>query len=685
MERIAVTGANGFVGRHVVSRAAAAGYEVVGIVRSEAAAKVVRAAGGHPVELRRARPRGSRPCPRRLSGRRPPRPDRGGAGWPDLRGGQRRLHRARARGGPPRGRARASSTSPAWASPATAWLAAARTSYFLSKLAAETILFRSGIEGVVFRPSFVVGPGDAFVPAVLRAMEAGEVERPGDGSYRMQPIAVEDAAAVRPGRDRAPGGRVPRPSSTWWGPSPSRTRSFSSGSPGWRAAQGRPADLRVREVPVAEADRRARAGGYQGMLPDELDCLLCDEVADPAPARGAPRPPARASRRGPGRGRPGGVSVPASCTGAPPAEADVAVVGSGLPALAAALELSRRGAKVTVLGAAARRGAAPRPRPRPARPGTAVRAGGAGDRPRRRPGSSGRRGARTTCACRALLEEARRDCGYAPRGSFLLARDRAEAEELAESEDLLRDDGFPGEFLDHYMLETRFDLSGFPGAYWAAEDAEIDGPLLLGALGERGARAPASSSEPRAGPRAPGRDSGVVVETEEGTRARGGGRRRHRRPGLGPRPGAPTAAAPRRPGPPARPAAGGGVLPAAVRTADGRIAWQRGAGSLLLAATGADRRAVAGERSRTSPRGIPVRDGLAPPLGRAGRGVRATGCPVVGRLPGRPLAVACGFGAPVSRPRLRRRALDGRRRCCSGTDPTPEPLRATRAPVATSV
>ena len=51
MERIAVTGANGFVGRHVVARAAAAGHEVMGVVRSEAAARVVREAGGHPVEL----------------------------------------------------------------------------------------------------------------------------------------------------------------------------------------------------------------------------------------------------------------------------------------------------------------------------------------------------------------------------------------------------------------------------------------------------------------------------------------------------------------------------------------------------------------------------------------------------------------------------------------------------------
>jgi hypothetical protein len=36
-------------------------------------------------------------------------------------------------------------------------------------------------------------------------------------------------------------------------------------------------------VSVAEADRQAAAGGYRGMLPDELDCLLCDEVADAEP------------------------------------------------------------------------------------------------------------------------------------------------------------------------------------------------------------------------------------------------------------------------------------------------------------------------------------------------------------------------------------------------------------------
>ena len=49
--RIAVTGANGFIGRHVVRHAAASGYEVAGIVRSEPAAQVVSGAGGSPVQL----------------------------------------------------------------------------------------------------------------------------------------------------------------------------------------------------------------------------------------------------------------------------------------------------------------------------------------------------------------------------------------------------------------------------------------------------------------------------------------------------------------------------------------------------------------------------------------------------------------------------------------------------------
>jgi nucleoside-diphosphate-sugar epimerase len=46
--RLVVTGAGGFVGRHVVSAARADGWEVIGTVRSETAAQTVRYAGGAP-------------------------------------------------------------------------------------------------------------------------------------------------------------------------------------------------------------------------------------------------------------------------------------------------------------------------------------------------------------------------------------------------------------------------------------------------------------------------------------------------------------------------------------------------------------------------------------------------------------------------------------------------------------
>ena len=360
-----------------------------------------------------------------------------------------------------------------------------------------------------------------------------------------------------------------------------------------------------------------------------------------------------------------------------PLEADVAVVGSGLPALAAALELSRRGARVVVLGSA----------PAEERPvGLGLALLGPGRPYSRVARAIGRPEARLVWAAgcenhlrlRALVEEARRDCGYAPRGSFLLARDRAEAADLAESEDMLRDDGFPGEFLDHYMLETRFDLSGFPGAYWAAEDAEIDGPRLLGAMGDW-ARAAGIAFEPGPVRGIVAEASEVTVEIEGGSTRTGavlvatdgpvGGLVPEIRPLLRPA-GAARLRAPLLPG---------AVLPGAVRTADGRIAWQGGEESLLLAATGASTGPPPESLEDFATR-IPVDLTALRRWDEPGE-VSVDGLPIVGRLPGRPLAVACGFGALSAGLAFAaaRWAADA---VLSGADPTPDPLRATRPPAA---
>ena len=70
------------------------------------------------------------------------------------------------------------------------------SAYFMSKLEAEVEIYRSGLPAVVFRPSYILGPGDGLVTGLLLDLAAGAVEVPGDGTYRMQPIAVSDAAAA---------------------------------------------------------------------------------------------------------------------------------------------------------------------------------------------------------------------------------------------------------------------------------------------------------------------------------------------------------------------------------------------------------------------------------------------------------------------------------------------------------
>ena len=363
--------------------------------------------------------------------------------------------------------------------------------------------------------------------------------------------------------------------------------------------------------------------------------------------------------------------------GGPLLEADVVVVGAGVPALAAALEISRRGARAAFV-----RVDAPG---QPAR-GLGLALLGPGRPYARLVGAVGRSEARLVWAAgcenhlrlRAFLETAGKDCGYAPRGSFLLALDRAQAAELAESEDMLRDDGFPGEFLDHYMLETRFDLSGFPGAYWAAEDAEVDEPLLLEALGEI-ARAAGVVDVP--GPvRAIEANSGSVsVETGEAVVRAGAGLVATDGAAAGLLPELKRTLQPAAPGRLRAALLGEARLPPAARTADGRFAWTCSANALALAGTG-PAEAGAGERLLAFAQRVPVEAASARRWAEAGE-VTADGLPLVGRLPGRPLGVACGFGAlsPGLAFAAARWVADA---LLTGVDSTPAALRATRTPAS---
>jgi NADH dehydrogenase len=281
MTAIAITGASGFVGRHLVRAAVAAGHDVIGLVRSKRAAELVLEARGQPAALAdepKALARSLEGC-RALVHLAQIGAERDGQTYQAVNVGlTARVVEAAQTAGVPR--------LVAFSGLGVARYGQSRrvtSRYFLSKLEAETLVFGSGLDAVVFRPSYVVGPGDAFVPAVLRAMAAGEVERPSDGSYRMQPIAVADATALVLKALARPAGGFPTvfdlvgPEAIPYARLLERLEAVARGL-------GRQVRLRVREVEIAEAERRARGdAGYLGLGPDELDCLLCDEVSDHAP------------------------------------------------------------------------------------------------------------------------------------------------------------------------------------------------------------------------------------------------------------------------------------------------------------------------------------------------------------------------------------------------------------------
>jgi NADH dehydrogenase len=278
--RLAVTGANGFVGRQVVSLAAREGFEVVGLVRSERGAEQVAQAGGRAARVAgfedpalAAAFAGTRAVIHLAQAG----ADRPGAALNDVNVvGTRRVVAAAYRARVPRivhfsglGVAHYGQI-PRCTNP-----------YFLSKLLSEAVLFESDLEVAVFRPSYIAGPGDVFVPGTVRAMARGEVELVGDGSYRTQPVSVHDAAACALA---AAGGEASRHRVfDLVGPEPIAVRALVERTGRIARDEGKAGAYRVREVPVAEAERQARAGGYHGMLSDELDCLLCDEVSDHRP------------------------------------------------------------------------------------------------------------------------------------------------------------------------------------------------------------------------------------------------------------------------------------------------------------------------------------------------------------------------------------------------------------------
>ncbi|MFW9949197.1 MAG: 7-cyano-7-deazaguanine synthase [Candidatus Thorarchaeota archaeon] len=83
----------------------------------------------------------------------------------------------------------------------------ANNNYFYSKRKAEELLMSRNIPYVIFRPSYILGPNDELIPEIIEQIYDGIVYIVGDGMVPMQPIFIKDAttaflnAALGEGKD----------------------------------------------------------------------------------------------------------------------------------------------------------------------------------------------------------------------------------------------------------------------------------------------------------------------------------------------------------------------------------------------------------------------------------------------------------------------------------------------------
>jgi 7-cyano-7-deazaguanine synthase len=70
----------------------------------------------------------------------------------------------------------------------------ANNNYFYSKYKAERLLIESKVPYVIFRPSYILGSNDELIPDLIEQIYDGRVYIAGNGEVPMQPNYVEDAA-----------------------------------------------------------------------------------------------------------------------------------------------------------------------------------------------------------------------------------------------------------------------------------------------------------------------------------------------------------------------------------------------------------------------------------------------------------------------------------------------------------
>jgi uncharacterized protein YbjT (DUF2867 family) len=188
--KVAVTGANGFVGRHVIARLLVGGHDVRALISERPGAEKELPSSGEKLDVRRADVRRPESLRGAFDGieavvhtvavpteRKQKFAEVNVAGVAHVVAEARRA-----------GVGRIVHMGALGADPASPY------PYLKSKGEGEALVIASGIAYVVLQPSLLFGEGDDFFPRLAFSLMFPVVPVPGDGNARFQPVHVEDIA-----------------------------------------------------------------------------------------------------------------------------------------------------------------------------------------------------------------------------------------------------------------------------------------------------------------------------------------------------------------------------------------------------------------------------------------------------------------------------------------------------------
>jgi nucleoside-diphosphate-sugar epimerase len=271
---IAITGANGFLGHHCVHKAVEQGLTVKGVVRRKEAAQIVEAQGGIPIIVKDLRADGLADA------------FAGCQGVLHLVGivneqyatfqdvnvrGTRSVLDCAFRSGvqnfvTPSGLGVDQYGLKSWAT----------NGYFLSKRQIEAMCKRQAIPFVIFRPSYILGPGDELIPFLVHDILHGRVLVAGQGDRPMQPIYVQDAATAFIGAVTGHG--TPNQIFDLVGPEIITFTQLISRVATVMEQEGYTLpEFTIQHIPLQDAS------DIMGLAQEEIDVMLSDTIGDPTP------------------------------------------------------------------------------------------------------------------------------------------------------------------------------------------------------------------------------------------------------------------------------------------------------------------------------------------------------------------------------------------------------------------